>query len=289
MTAAEPQAHGRTDRHESFLAFESFRYLKLAALVAVLSLLIYLVSEPYGGRYGGSWAGYVLGTVGALLILWLTWFGYRKRTYAEDHGRLAARLSAHVYLGLALLVTATLHTGFHFGWNIHTLAYALMVLVIVSGAFGVFFYARYPRMMTGNRANMTMQQMLGRIAILNDDLRSRALPLDDETTALVEGAVESTEIGGSVLRQISGHYPNCKTAAAIAGMDARMATVAPVMEADWRQIRVLLDEKAQLLGRVRRDISLKAVMDVWLYFHVPVTFALLAALLAHVVSVFFLW
>jgi hypothetical protein len=30
-------------------------------------------------------------------------------------------------------------------------------------------------------------------------------------------------------------------------------------------------------------------MDIWLYFHVPVTFALLAALLAHVVSVFFLW
>ena len=56
-----------------------------------------------------------------------------------------------------------------------------------------------------------------------------------------------------------------------------------------RQVRVLLDEKAQLLGALRRDIRFKAMMDIWLYFHVPLSFALLAALLAHVVSVFFYW
>ena len=53
-------------------------------------------------------------------------------------------------------------------------------------------------------------------------------------------------------------------------------------------MRVLLDEKAQLLARARRDISYKAMMDIWLYLHVPLSFALLAALLAHIVSVFFL-
>jgi hypothetical protein len=31
------------------------------------------------------------------------------------------------------------------------------------------------------------------------------------------------------------------------------------------------------------------MMDIWLYFHVPLSFALLAALLAHVVAVFYLW
>ena len=30
-------------------------------------------------------------------------------------------------------------------------------------------------------------------------------------------------------------------------------------------------------------------MDIWLYFHVPLTFALLAALVTHIVSVFIYW
>jgi hypothetical protein len=292
MSLTDPLATSgrvRSSRHESFLAYGDFRYLKLAAAAAAVSLLIYVIDRPYGGRYGGSWAGYVLGTAGALLILWLTWFGYRKRTYAQDHGLLAARLSAHVYLGLALVVIGTLHTGFHFGWNVHTLAYVLMCVVIASGAFGIWCYARYPRLMTENRGNTTAQQMLGRIAGLNDELRVRAMPLDDATTTLVERAVETTAVGGSMWRQLSGRYPGCATAAAIAGMEARSATVPPEQEAAWRQIRVLLDEKAGLLARIRRDISVKAMMEVWLYVHVPVSFALLAALLAHVVSVFFLW
>ena len=52
---------------------------------------------------------------------------------------------------------------------------------------------------------------------------------------------------------------------------------------------MLVGEKAILLIRVRRDISYKAILDMWLYFHVPLSFMLLAALLAHIVSVFFLW
>lgn len=279
----------RPSRHESFLAIAGFRYLKLAALAAAVSIVIYVVDRPYGGRYGGSWAGYTLGIAGALLILWLTWFGYRKRNYAENHGRLVARLSAHVYLGLALIVIGTLHTGFHFGWNVHTLAYALMCVVIASGVFGVLCYARYPRLMTENRGNMTMQQMLGRIASLNEELRAGALPLDDATTDLVERAVETTMIGGSVMRQLSGNYAGCTTAAAIAAMDASTAEVPPELQEARRQVRVFLGEKAALLTRIRRDVRIKAMMDIWLYFHVPVTFALLAALLAHVVSIFFLW
>jgi len=33
----------------------------------------------------------------------------------------------------------------------------------------------------------------------------------------------------------------------------------------------------------------KAMLDLWLYFHVPLAFMLLAALAAHVISVFIYW
>jgi hypothetical protein len=63
----------------------------------------------------------------------------------------------------------------------------------------------------------------------------------------------------------------------------------PELAAAMRQLLVLLDEKGQLLTRARQDIRYKAIMDIWLYFHVPLSVALLAALLAHVIAVFYLW
>src|ERR671937_308841 len=107
--------------HESFLVYRSFRYLKLSLALMLLSIL-----------------GYTLGTLGALLILWLLWFGVRKRQYHSRLGQVTGWLSGHVYLGSALLVVATLHSGFQFGWNVHTLTYVLMVVVIASGFYGVF-------------------------------------------------------------------------------------------------------------------------------------------------------
>jgi len=47
--------------------------------------------------------------------------------------------------------------------------------------------------------------------------------------------------------------------------------------------------KQELVSRARRAVKLKARLDIWLYIHVPLTIALLAALTAHTVSVFYYW
>ena len=50
-----------------------------------------------------------------------------------------------------------------------------------------------------------------------------------------------------------------------------------------------LHQKEAMLARMRRHLRLKGWLQVWLYVHVPMTFALIAALSAHIVSVFFYW
>jgi len=287
-------------RHVSFLAYRGGRHLKLAIGLGVAALVAYAAVRPLVGRNGASWPGYTLGVVGAGLILWLTWYGYRKRSYARrtiarpasqaaTADALAARLSAHVYFGLVLWLIVTLHTGFRFGWNVHTLAYALMCLVIGSGIFGVAAYRLLPRAMTANRNNMTRPQMLARVAALNNELQRAALPLDDAGATMVRRAVETTAIGGSAWRQLTGRYPDCATAAAIAALAGASGSASLEATAAHRAVRVLLDEKAALLARLRYDIRCKAIMDIWLYVHIPATFALLAALAAHVLAEFFLW
>ena len=55
------------------------------------------------------------------------------------------------------------------------------------------------------------------------------------------------------------------------------------------QVLTLLDEKSATLARARRHIRLRSLLEVWLFIHVPTTLALIAALAAHIVSVFFFW
>ncbi|MBV8537299.1 MAG: hypothetical protein JO128_16990 [Alphaproteobacteria bacterium] len=286
--AGEAASPAPDTQHQSFLIYDRFLYLKIAVAATTVAIVLYLAHRPDGSPYGGTWLGYGLGTVGALLIVWLMWFGYRKRSYTANQGKLEAWLSAHVYLGLSLLVIATLHTGFHFGWNIHTLAYALMCVVILSGACGVFFYVTCPPLMTQNRRGATMTQMMSRIAALNDEITSKAMGLDNATVAILRRATETTLIGGSFWRQLTGHYPDCTTAAALRAM-AKIGMGDAPHAGTLRQIRMLLDEKAQLLGRARRDLAYKAMLDAWLYVHVPLSFGLLAALFAHILSVFIFW
>ena len=51
----------------------------------------------------------------------------------------------------------------------------------------------------------------------------------------------------------------------------------------------MLRKRQGQLDQMRRHMRLKAMLEVWLYIHVPVTVALLAALTAHIVSVFYYW
>jgi hypothetical protein len=287
-TRLAPRAF-EADTHQSFLVWRGFRYLKIAAVLVVGSIVAYAADRPLGGPSGGTWLGYTLGTIAALLIVWLTWFGWRKRSYRSGIGRLEGWLSAHVYLGLSLIVVATLHTAFKFGWDVHTLAYALMLLVIASGAFGVYTYLRYPALITGNRRGMTQQQMLAQIATIDGEMRQVAVTLSDEIARAVFHSVKNTRIGGSSRRQLSGRYRNCATAEALAAVRRLAPGIAAEHQADLRQLLVLLARKGELLRRIRSDVQYRAIMEVWLYVHVPITFALLAALTAHIVAVFFYW
>ena len=92
--------------HESFLRYRRFRWFKIALAICLLTIIVYLLHDPQPRPNGGSWYGYTLGTIGVLLILWLSMLGIRKRAITRGRWSLKAWTSAHVYLGLALIVVA---------------------------------------------------------------------------------------------------------------------------------------------------------------------------------------
>ncbi|APL95164.1 hypothetical protein EWH08_13455 [Sphingobium indicum] len=288
--AANPARRAKGEvLHDGFLRHAGFRWLKIATLICVLSIASYMLVDVTPRHNGGSWYGYAMGTIGVLLILWLTLLGLRKRAMTGGRWSLKAWTSAHVYLGLSLIVVATLHTGFQLGWNVHTLAYALMMLVIFSGLFGITVYATLPAALSNNRAEMTQVQMLDAVRAIDRQLHDAAQPLTHEQAALVRQSLEDDPFGGGLLARLSGRYPRCATARAQAALRRWTGEKPDTGNDPLERIDALLERKQAMLARLRRHLKLKALLEIWLYVHVPATFALLAALTAHVVSVFFYW
>ncbi len=271
----------RDSDHVSFLKHRGFRWLWIALGLSVLATAGYLMIDQQPRPNGGTWYGYTLGTIGFGLIVWLSMLGVRKRRINPGAWSLKAWTSAHVYLGLSLAVVGTLHTGFQVGWNVHTLAYVLMLLVIATGIYGVVVYARLPASLSANRREMTRAEMLGALTAIDRQLESAAQPLARAEADLVIAALGQDVFGGSALARLTGRYPRCATARALAGMGSGS-------EGEQR-VTALLEKRREQLTQIRGALRIRAMLEVWLFVHVPLTIALIAALTAHVISVFYYW
>ena len=292
--------------HESLLAYRRKRFLWIALALVLAAIVAYALQDSAEPPNGGTWLGYTLGGVGAALILGLTALGLRKRSYRSTLGTLQGWVSAHVYLGVALLIVVTLHTGFQFGWNVHALAYVLMCVVIASGIVGVVLYLRYPRELSANRASLTRQQLTEQLAELDARSLRVAARLPIEYRDLAQSVRDRTRLGDGLVALLRGAdrsqalLPGPAGGGAVVGNPGQSAVISFLSDrlsrsTEGQQTQALTElmslatARRTVLEQLRRDAQLKAWLEVWLFVHVPVTFGLLAALLAHVVSVFLYW
>src|SRR3546814_8415667 len=93
-------------------------------------------------------------------------------------------------------------------------------------------------------------------------------------------SLEQDVFGGGAWARLTGRYPNCATRRALDGLPDDLRTMADNAGPEER-VRVLLRRRDAQLGQIRRHLRLKALLEVWLFVHIPATIALLAALIAH--------
>lgn len=273
---------------ENFVSLGGYRYLRWALWLSGASVIAYWWHSPQTVPNGGTWLGYALGTIGALIIIWLFSFGWRKRSYRANLGDVRHWLSAHVWLGLALLLVVTLHTGFQFGWNVHTLAYGLMVAVIASGIWGVVMYLRHPALMSGLLDGKTLVQhgdLIREMDAQAQQMLNSATTTDREILAKSLQAASDEPLIPSLRERLFGPSRDSATARAIDTLEQQSLSGNPIS----RQLTLLMVKRDHQVKRVRQFLRLKTLTDFWLLLHVPISSALLATLIAHIVSVFFYW
>ena len=265
------------------LSYENYRYLKRGLFLLLLAILGYVLHEPAYLPNGGTWLGYTLGTISALLIVGLMLFGIRKRSYSSTLGTVRGWLSAHIYLGLSLVILATLHTGFQFGWNIHTLAYVLMMIVIISGVWGLVMYWKNPSLMGQQLHGQTLEDLVKNLRDIDKQLQRNVAELNPKFEKYIQQITQGV-IFSSWLQKLTVKNKHCPTL--ILGKQwSENAQLTP----DEHTFYVLILKRIQTLKHIRHYIRFKTWTELWLMFHVPLSFALLAVLLAHIISVFFYW
>jgi len=270
-------------------------------------MVIFLIPHAVESRNGGTWQGYTLGTLGALIIVWLLWLGIRKRQYKKASGTFQGWVSAHIYLGIALLFIASFHSAFQLGLNIHSLAYVLLLAVVFSGLWGLWAYLTLPERTSKIRNGISRDACMANLSELDQNIISTAQQCKIDVANTCESAVLKTVIGGRAFDILRGIDRSKAELAAIA--DTAAASVSNEQQKsilDWlakrlstslggketeslQQLLSLFALRRVYISRVREDIRLHAWLKFWLYIHVPMSLGLLIALVAHILSVFMYW
>jgi hypothetical protein len=277
--------------HTPFLLWRHGLYAKIAVAISLLCIILYATQHPVGPANGGTALGYGLGTLAAFLVLWLAWFGIRRRRYGGTVP-LVGLLSAHVYLGLALVVIATLHAGFRFHYNVHTLAFALLVLVVASGMFGTFAFWRFPEAMTRNRGGATLTTMAAELAAMDVKCRQLALAFPDDIVSLVDEVISPDPTPSLLGRFLPGRGPASiarRHLTVIARIEALLAEGRASSPTEVLPLVQGLTQRLVLLRRLYRDQRYRGLLLYWRAMHVPLTVVLIVALSIHIIVVFFNW
>ena len=286
---------------QNALQYAGGRYLWVSLVLLATSFGIYALQDETTPPSGGTWQGLTLGIVAGLLIFWLNYLGIRKRRYGTT-GSLKGWVSAHVYLGTALIGVSLFHSAGQLGWNIHSLFFWIMVAVIVSGMVGISTYLSLPRRLSSVRQTRSRAENLQELESLELACMERAADCSESVGVAVRSALEQTRIGGSVRRQLLGRDRSTYEEMTSDGLKRRsnfdqrhlleFLSQRTTQTSDAKEtlalghLLSLTARRQDLLRRVRRDVQMQGFLQIWLYVHVPLSIAVLFALIVHIVVVF---
>jgi hypothetical protein len=251
--------------------------------VAVTLLAVsYGVYARRENPHGGSPVGLAYGVLALAMVLLLMFFGVRKRWHRSRLGRLESWSQSHLYLGLLVVGVALCHSGFRFADRVAALAFWAMVAVAASGLVGALLYTVVPVLLTGVESNVAPEELARQ---LNQLAQAMARLASGRSPALVEiarsllGEARPGRLAGWRLLRGQRHR------AQPGGEEAWtrwLHEVPPAEQPELQQVLVLSRQRRELYQALVQQQRYRNLLAVWLYLHVPLSFALLVLLAAHV-------
>jgi hypothetical protein len=272
----------------SFLTYKKGRWLWLTLASAAAITAHYLSYTAQNVAYGGSGVGLLYGFVGTAIIVVLMALGVRRRLYSSGRGMLQGWVSAHVYLGLLTLLIIPVHAGFRFGFDVHTFAFILLAIVVLSGVLGIILYSSLPSRLTRYEAGLQADAIDREIGRLLSDMRFLVKDKSDALVRIYQDEVarlRTMNPGGWSL--LFGRQGEDLLAARSAELGRIVKTIAPQDETTFQALSQLMLKLTQLQSTLMAQMRLRNALQSWLYVHLPISIAMVVAVAIHVFVVFY--
>jgi cytochrome b561 len=226
----------------------------------------------------------VYGILGIVAIIFLTIYIIRKNTYRYRHGSMHSWLQAHIYIGIISLVLVVMHSGFNFTGVFSIYLLILFFLVIISGIIGFLIYNDVPRSLAKyGRDVKPDEEIVNSMENYLKEADNLVSKTSDEFKKLYQTGIrpffrskrtkwkylfiEEKELINKRKDMIE-RYKNI-----LSGKDIY----------DLNILSSILIEKEKLAFMWTKI----KVLKVWLNIHMPLTFALLAMVLIHILTIFY--
>ena len=274
---------------DTLLTYAGKRYLWLGAIAGVALLVSYYYYARDTVPSGSTLGGLIYGWLGFLAILVLMFLGIRKRWYASRLGTVQGWTSAHVYLGLLTLLIIPMHAGFRFGWDVHTLAFALLVIVVLSGIFGILIYLTVPQKLTAYESSMLPDKAEAEINRVLGEMKQ----LVGEKSAMLQRLYEEEirhyqEIRPQGWRLLFRRLdPAAILSAKTRDLNSIVPRIPETEQESFSQFCSLVLRKTELESLLASQMRIKNALEAWLYVHVPISFAMVVAVAIHLLVVLY--
>lgn len=217
------------------------------------------------------------------LVLGLAFFNVRKKLPFLAVISATAWMQLHIYVGWLAVFVYLLHTGMRWpDGQLESLLALIFFIVAASGAFGLWLSRHLPPRLARSGESLVYE----RIPLL----RHRLLAEVKDTVRKAEHQAQSTTLGDFHLNFLSGYFARRPgLLSPLTGDDREHHRVMTELIALRRFLNAsesaVADQLTELVETKRNlDFQLagQRLLKVWLFVHVPMTYALLVLMSAHV-------
>ena len=280
-------------------------------MILALALIVYI---PYAlgstPPSGGSPLGLTYGIAGFGAMAFVTLLSLRKKFPIWRIGRTQTWMRGHLWLGALSFPFILLHAGFLFGHGLTSVLMWLFVVVYASGVFGACLQHTMPRRIL---REVPMETIYDQIAHVREQLLDEAdtvvadasgklevsvavpvRPAEASAKAAANALASVMRVGADDTAPLREFYtremrpfvqapartrPLADPTTAAAHFAKLRPLVPPALEGAIADLESICEEERQLLRQER----MHGLLHGWLVVHVPLSFALMALAVVHIV------